>query len=89
MQTSFYAVQQSVSQGKPLENLFNTQREDFHAAIRRPVANAYSMTSLLQYEGFVDTTSRFFCKRLIEGFIDTNKPCDLGTWLQYYAFDVM
>lgn len=89
MQTDFYTVQQSLSQGRPLENLFNTLNEDFHAAIRRPVANAYSMTTLLKYEPFVDTTSRVFLRRLNELYGDTEKVCDLGTWLQYYAFDVM
>jgi hypothetical protein len=78
-----------VSQGRPLENLFNTLNEDFHATIRRPVAGAYSMTTLLKYEPFVDTTSQVFLRRLKELFVDTGKVCDLGIWLQYYAFDVM
>jgi hypothetical protein len=82
-------VQQNVSQGKPLENLFNTTREDFHATIRRPVASAYSMTTLLRYEPFVDNTSQVFLRRLNQLYADTGKVCDLGTWLQYYAFDVM
>ncbi|KAH9204888.1 cytochrome P450 oxidoreductase [Leptodontidium sp. 2 PMI_412] len=87
--SDFYVVQQAVSQGKPLENLFNTVREDFHAAIRRPVAHAYSMTTLVQFEPFVDTTSQVFCRRLTELFAGTRKVCDLGKWLQYYAFDVI
>ncbi|KAK1764032.1 cytochrome P450 [Phialemonium atrogriseum] len=89
IKTDFYTVQQSLSQGRPLENLFNTRNEDFHAAIRRPIANAYSMTTLLKYEPFVDTTSRVFLQRLNELYGDTGKACDLGTWLQYYAFDVI
>lgn len=72
-----------------MENLFNTLSEDFHAAIRRPVANAYSMTALLYFEPFVDITSKTFVKRLTEEFVDSRNVCDLGTWLQYYAFDVM
>ncbi|KAK4233588.1 putative cytochrome P450 oxidoreductase [Achaetomium macrosporum] len=78
-----------MSRGRPLENLFNTLIEDFHAAIRRPVAGAYSMTTLLKYEPFVDTTSQVFLHRLKELFADTGNVCDLGTWLQYYAFDVI
>ncbi|KAJ9660306.1 hypothetical protein H2198_002614 [Neophaeococcomyces mojaviensis] len=87
--SKFYHVQQNVSQGKPLENIFNTTREDFHAAIKRPVAHAYSMTSLVQYEPFVDTTSQLFCRKLAQEFAETGRVCDLGAWLQYYAFDVI
>ena len=87
--SSFYRVQQNVSQGKPLQNIFNTTDESFHAAIKRPVAHAYSMNSLKQYETFVDTTSQLFCKKLVQNFAGPKKVCDLGTWLQYYAFDVM
>ncbi|KAL1863957.1 hypothetical protein VTK73DRAFT_6277 [Phialemonium thermophilum] len=87
--TDFYKVQQNLSEGRPLENLFNTLRDDFHAAIRRPVANAYSLTSLLRYEPFVDTTSQFFLQRLDDLYASTGRVCDLGTWLQYYAFDVI
>jgi len=47
------------------------------------------MTSLLQYEPFVDTTSKVFVRRLNELFAEPGNVCDLGTWLQYYAFDVM
>lgn len=89
LQSEFYHVQQNISDGKPLENIFNTTREDFHASIKRPVAHAYSMTSLVQYEPFVDTTSQVFCRRLTEEYVEKNKVCDLGKWLQFYAFDVM
>lgn len=82
-------MQRNVSNGKPLENIFNTTRDDFHAAIKRPVAHAYSMTALVQYEPFVDTTSQLFCRRLAEEYVKGRKMCDLGQWLQYYAFDVM
>ena len=78
-----------MAQGKPLLNIFNTTDEDFHAVIKRPVAHSYSMTALKQYEPFVDTTSKLFCRKLVERFADPGTICDLGTWLQYYAFDVM
>ncbi|KAK5081206.1 hypothetical protein LTR05_008000 [Lithohypha guttulata] len=87
--SEFYHVQQNISHGKPLTNIFNTTDEDFHAAIKRPVAYSYSMTSLKQYEPFVDTTSQLFCRKLVQNFAEPRKACDLGTWLQYYAFDVI
>ncbi|CAI9627180.1 unnamed protein product [Alternaria burnsii] len=87
--SDFYHVQQNISDGKPLENIFNTTRPEFHASIKRPVAHAYSMTSLLQYEPFVDTTSQMFCRRLTEEYVEKTRTCDLGKWLQFYAFDVI
>ncbi|KEF54335.1 cytochrome P450 oxidoreductase [Exophiala aquamarina CBS 119918] len=87
--SSFYHVQQNVSQGKPLLNIFNTTDEHFHTAIKRPVAHSYSMTSLKQYETFVDTTSQLFCRKLVQNYAEPREVCDLGTWLQYYAFDVI
>lgn len=51
------------------------------------------MTTLLEYEPFVDTTTEFFMKRLDELFVPPNHQqgpsCDFGKWLQYYAFDVI
>jgi hypothetical protein len=38
-------------------NLFSTRDEAYHRAQKRPVANAYSMTSLLTKEDAIDSTS--------------------------------
>jgi len=43
----------------------------------------------LQFEPFVDATSGVFGKRLTELFANKDVVCDLGTWVQYYAFDVI
>jgi hypothetical protein len=47
------------------------------------------MSTLKDYEHLVDRTSIFFLKRLDELFAETGKECDLGEWLQWYAFDVI
>jgi len=69
-------------------NLFSTRDEQYHREQKRPIANAYSMTSLHTKEDAVDSCSVLFMHKLGE-FADAKKPVDLGAWLQYYAFDVV
>ncbi|RJE19637.1 Cytochrome P450 [Aspergillus sclerotialis] len=86
--TSFYRVQQQLAKGKPTPTLFTTLDEDFHAAIKRPVSSAYSMSTLTEFEPFVDSTIRSLFARFDE-FVERGEVCDIATWLQYYAFDVI
>ncbi|KAL1962436.1 hypothetical protein VTN77DRAFT_9707 [Rasamsonia byssochlamydoides] len=69
-------------------NLFSTRDENFHRSQKKPVANAYSMTSLLELEPAVDSCTEIFIAQL-RRFAVAKKPVDLGAWLQYYAFDVV
>ncbi|KAF9893111.1 hypothetical protein FE257_012522 [Aspergillus nanangensis] len=86
--TSFYRVQQQLAKGKPTQTLFTTLDEDFHAAIKRPVSSAFSMSTLTEFEPFVDNIIHLLFSRLDE-FAAGQKICDIGIWLQYYAFDVI
>jgi hypothetical protein len=63
--------------------------EDKHALLRRPVAHAYAMTTLVDFEPLVDSTSKVFMREIENRFILPGKECDLAKWLQMYAFDVM
>ncbi|KAF3171428.1 hypothetical protein TWF225_010599 [Orbilia oligospora] len=84
--SEFYTPQQFIVRGKPYENMFNTTSEDFHQMLRKPVAKAYSMTTIMEYEPFVDDTTSLFLKKLIEL---SGETIDFAVWLQYYAFDVI
>ncbi|KAJ9350283.1 cytochrome P450 [Paecilomyces variotii] len=86
--TTFYRVQQQLVNGRPSQTLFTTLNDDFHAAIKRPISAAYSMSTLTEFEPFVDNTIHTFFRRLDE-FAEKNEPCDIAKWLQYYAFDVI
>lgn len=86
--TGFYPIQCISWNKAPQMNLFSTRDEQFHRDQKRPVANAYSMTSLLELEPAVDSCTEIFRSRL-QDFADKQRPIDLGTWLQYYAFDVV
>lgn len=92
VKSGFYPVQQTINKGRTLHSMFNTTDEKFHAKLRKAVSNAYAMSTLVQFEPLVDATTTEFLKQLELRFAD--KPgqdgvCDFGTWLQYYAFDVI
>ena len=63
--------------------------ENVHKIAKRPVAHAYSMRAILDYEPYIDTTSATFLERLTSLFAKPKKICDFGEWLQWYAFDVI
>ena len=47
------------------------------------------MSNLLSFEPHVDNTISFFFDQLDKRFASTGETCDLGAWLQMFAFDVM
>lgn len=47
------------------------------------------MSTLVGFEPPIDNTTTVFLKELKERFADNSGVCDLGSWLQYYAFDVI
>jgi hypothetical protein len=63
--------------------------EKQHQAAKRPIAHAYSMTSMLDYEPLVDSTSRVLVEKIDKLFADKDTICDFGEYLQWYAFDVI
>jgi hypothetical protein len=63
--------------------------EQQHARLRRPVAHAYAMSTLVEFEPLVDSTSKEFMKIVNERFAKTGEICPLDRWLQMYAFDIM
>lgn len=53
------------------------------------VSNAYSHKTIADMERFVDKTEERLFRQLDERFIGSEpKECDLGSWLEFYAFDV-
>ncbi|OWP01607.1 cytochrome P [Marssonina coronariae] len=88
-QSEFYPVQQSVAAGRRLPSLFSTTSEPFHAQLRRSVNSAFSMSTLIQYEPFVDSTTELFLDQTDALFAAPGAACDFARWLQFYAFDVI
>ena len=46
------------------------------------------MSTLIQYEPFVDSTTDMFLSQT-KRLYSTGKSCDFAKWLQFYAFDVI
>src|SRR5882724_7685649 len=67
----------------------STRNEELHRVLRRPVANAYALSTLVEFEPLVDSTSIVFMKQMDERFVKTVQECNLSRWLQMYAFDIM
>ncbi len=78
-----------MSKGERLPSMFSTTDEQFHANLRRCVNSAFSMSSLVQYEPFVDRTTEVFLDQTQRHFASENAVCDFAQWLQFYAFDVI
>lgn len=78
-----------MSKGKIIQGLFNTQDDQLHRSMKRPIAGIYSMSNLVGFEPYVDSTIGFFLERLEDAQGKAGGRIDLGTWLQWFAFDVM
>ncbi|KAK5026926.1 hypothetical protein LTS07_007225 [Exophiala sideris] len=86
-----YMVNAGVSQGKIVPNIFSTDDKKWHSQLRRCVSNAFSLTSVVQYEAQVDQTLTTFMEKMDSLFVHQRGMglMDLGLWLQYFAFDVI
>lgn len=82
-------MQQAMSKGTRLPSLFSTTDEQYHARLRKCVKNAFSMSSLIEYEPLVDNTTEIFLNQTEALFSSNNAICDFSKWLQFYAFDVI
>lgn len=81
-----------MSKGVAVPSLFSNLDEAFHAKLRRSVNNAFALSTLVQYEPFVDKTIELFLQQLDDRFAGKSGAegvIDWPTWLQYYAFDVI
>lgn len=66
---------------------FSVRDEAAHKAKKRPVANAFSMSTMRELEPMNDACSEIFVGKL-RGMAD-GRDIDLGKWLHWYAFDVI
>ncbi|POS81052.1 benzoate 4-monooxygenase cytochrome P450 [Diaporthe helianthi] len=90
--SDFYSVNDAVQNGQVIQNIFGTRSNAFHNRYIRPIQKLYSMNSMLAMEGLVDKAIRSMCKQLESRFVDgknTNKPCNLTDWIEFYAWDVL
>lgn len=87
--SDFYHVVLPMSKGKILPGIFATQDEELHSMLKKPISAVYSMSNLVTFEPFVDSTIGVFCDQLDQRFAETGESCSFSDWLQYFAFDVI
>lgn len=69
-----------------MDSMFTTTDPQEHKALKRPVAQKFSMSSLRTLEYLVDPCSDIFTKAMLDL---QGQVVDLGEWAQWYAFDVI
>ncbi|KAE8348957.1 cytochrome P450 [Aspergillus coremiiformis] len=75
--------------GRSLPLVFNTRDEALHRRLKSPIAHLYSLSNILTFERFVDEVLEILFRQFDERFVPDQVVFDLGSWLQYFAFDVM
>lgn len=81
----------ATAKGHPSPSLFSTLDKNYHDQIKRAVNSAFSVTSLVNYEPYVDHVISEFLTHLRSRFAD-NPECksfNMVQWLHYYALDVI
>lgn len=78
-------------EGQYLPMLISAKDSKLHAKLKRPIAGAYSMSTLLSLEKVVDECSDKLMRRLREEFVEedqaSSKICSLDQWMHFFTFD--
>ncbi|KAL6244266.1 hypothetical protein RBB50_008508 [Rhinocladiella similis] len=86
--SEYYKLSMMPLDGRYSPSLFTALDERYHTSIKRPIATAYSMSTIIEFEPLVDSTTALLMSRL-DGFAASGISFDFGVWLQMYAFDVI
>ena len=78
----------NVAHGRVVPTIFSTRDESVHEAMKRPIAQVYAMSNLRSYESLVESTESLFLDKLGK-LADEGRRVDLGTWLHWFATDVV
>jgi cytochrome P450 len=84
--SNFYCLFDAVTEKGKVPTVFSVRNDEEHRQLKRSVAHAYSMSSLIELESMTDS-----CTKILDAKLDRmqNRPFDFGVWLQWYAFDVI
>ncbi|KAI0601116.1 cytochrome P450 [Biscogniauxia sp. FL1348] len=70
--------------GTSPNNLFSVRDNKVHSQMRRTIANAYAVSTIIHYEPRIDDTLTALFRIL--GSVDSET--NLGRWIHYYIYDV-
>ncbi|KAL4777218.1 cytochrome P450 [Aspergillus nidulans var. acristatus] len=87
--SEFYDALMPYVRGKSIPDVFATRDEHIHRTMKQPIAAIYSMSNLVSFEPYVNSTIEYFFSRLDTLFVQTGKVCNFGLWLHLFASDVM
>ncbi|KAK5455820.1 hypothetical protein LTS15_005137 [Exophiala xenobiotica] len=84
--SDFYTLFDVKGAAGNIPTVFSIRDESAHKALKRPVAGAFSMSSLVELEPMTDV-----CIEILQNKLNNmlDRDIDFGEWLQWYAFDVI
>lgn len=75
-----------------MPNIFSTTDRIYHSKLRRSVANAFALSTLVNYEPYVTDTVSTFLTQLDSRYAGKPGPdgiCDMSDWTRFFALDVV
>lgn len=82
---SLFDVRDTVT-GTITPTVFSVRDEHYHKALKRPVASAYSTSTMRDFEPLVDECVRIFESKMMSKL---GVDLDFGKWLHWFAWDVI
>jgi hypothetical protein len=85
--SDLHLVSQQTSRGVAFPTLFSTTDSKWHDSVRRYVNFGFSMTTMVQYEAYVNDTIRVFLQQIEARFAGKEGPggvIDFPTWLHFF-----
>lgn len=90
--SNLHLVSQQTSRGVAFQTLFSTTDTNWHDSVRRCVNFAFSMTTVVQYEAYVNDTIRLFLQQLDTRFACKEGPAgvlDFPKWIHFFTDDAI
>lgn len=81
-----YNVNDVVTDGVRIKNLFSHQDEQWHTTYLRPIGGLFTMDRVQDMEPNVDVTISLFLDKMQERFINPSKPCEMSDYINFCMF---
>ena len=78
-----------MSQGRAMPALFTMLENKPHAELKRTLTGAFSGSSIVSLEPLVDPVIVRWVEQTKNIYAKTGRVCDMGLWMQFFAFDVV
>lgn len=85
----FYLPQQAMSKGRAFPALFTTLDNKRHSELKRTLTGAFSGSSIVSLEPLVSPVIDRWIEQTKTHYVNPQKACDMGWWVQLFAFDVV